>query len=55
MAQVNPIAIPVNPVNPAIANLNVAGPAPPTTLATLFAQMPDVYNGVYTGLLAQYS
>ena len=55
MAQVNPIVPPVNPVNPAIANLNIAGPAPPTTLAALFAQMPDVYNGVYTGLLAQYS
>lgn len=44
-------------VNAAIGNLNppIAIPNQPTTLAELYQQMPDVYNGTYLGLLDQYS
>jgi hypothetical protein len=57
MANINP-AIPDGILNPPIANLPIAPiviPNQPTTLSDLYQQMPDVYNGVYLGLLEQYS
>jgi hypothetical protein len=41
-------------IGPAIANENVVVPNQPSTLRDLYQQMPDVYNGVYQGLLEQY-
>lgn len=49
MANVN-AALPGGNLNPPIAI-----PNQPTTLAELYQQMPDVYNGMYLGLLTQYS
>ncbi len=42
-------------LNPPIANNPIAIPNQPSTFAELYQQMPDVYNGVYLGLLEQYS
>ena len=47
----NPV-IPNAPPHVAIAN---AMPHQPTTLAELYQQMPDVYNGLYEPFLEQYS